>query len=86
MATAFGQGTFQNLNFESTMIQQMQSPGPVDASVALPSWVVYYGTNLQTNVLYGAAGHGGTFVDLLGTNVASPEIADCKYREYSNSE
>ena len=66
--SAFAQGTFQNLDFEAAVIEQTQAPGFVSATNALPGWTVYRGTNQEANVLYSAVGHGGTLVDLLGTN------------------
>jgi len=65
---ALGQGTFQNLDFESATIQQTQTPGDVSATSALPGWTVYYGTNQQATVWYNQAALGSTHVDLLGTN------------------
>jgi len=71
LISARAQGSFQNLDFESALIDQAQTPGFVSVSEALPGWTVYVSTNQQATVLYGAVGHGGTLVDLLGVNGSS---------------
>ena len=68
---ALGQSSFQNLDFESALIDQAQPPGFVSITDALPGWSVYYGTNQQTQVLFNVVEHGGTVVDLLGANGSS---------------
>jgi hypothetical protein len=66
--SVLGQGTFQNLDFESTTVSQSQAPGVVDVTLALPSWSVYIGTNQQSLIRYNDVAIGSTSVDLLGSN------------------
>lgn len=61
------QGTFRNLDFELSQIPQTQPSGLVSASLALPSWTVYYGPTQQTQVLWEALTAGSTAVTLVGT-------------------
>ncbi len=63
-----GQGTFQNLDFESATIPQTQPAGPVDIASALPGWNAYVATNRQTGVFYNEISVGSARISLLGTN------------------
>src|SRR5215467_198088 len=64
--STFGQGVFQNLNFESALVDPAQPPGVVSVADALPGWTVYAGSNQVTSVNYNFVQYGGTVVDLLG--------------------
>jgi len=68
VAPSFGQGTFQNLDFEAAAVSQAQPPGLVSASEALPGWAVYISTNQQTQVGFNYPAIGSTWVSLLGSN------------------
>ena len=52
-----GQGTFQNLDFESATVPLSQPPSPnpgvpsVDITAALPGWSVFIGTNQASRVI-----------------------------------
>src|SRR6266567_4117283 len=65
---AQSQGSFQNLNFDSSNIPQNHPPGNVSSLDALPGWSVYIGTNQAFQVFYNDFAIGSTYVDLLGTN------------------
>lgn len=53
VASAFGQGTFQNLNFEQTTLPYSSNAvGFVSTSDAFPGWTVYYGNTAQPQVAY----------------------------------
>jgi hypothetical protein len=67
-AHCLGQGTFQNLDFEAATVSQTQLSGLVPAGSALPGWMIYYGTNQQSQVFFNDFTLGATSVDLLGTN------------------
>jgi hypothetical protein len=62
---AHGQGTFQNLDFESANIPNGTPAGTVAVSSALPSWTVYYGSSQQSQMGYQSFSLGATFVSLL---------------------
>lgn len=65
----YGQGTFQNLDFESPMLPFVPvdtTYGFVAASNSLPGWTVYVGTNQQDRVLLNNYFLGTAVVDLLG--------------------
>jgi hypothetical protein len=62
------QADFQNLNFEETTIPQNHAPGFVSATDAFPGWSVYYGKDVQSEVLYGQMSFGFGSVSLVGTN------------------
>ena len=64
-----GQGTFQNLDFESAIIPSGTQPGSiVPISSALPGWSVSYsspsGTIQATDVVYDGLSLGGAFVSI----------------------
>jgi hypothetical protein len=66
-----GQGTFQNLNFESAdlpVIPPGQSGGEVSTFLALPYWSVYVGNDQQFQVLYNYVYNSTATVDILGPN------------------
>jgi hypothetical protein len=69
---AYGQSTFENLDFEAANISSSQSPGLVNAEAALPGWTVVYGTNgPQTQVGYNLGAVflvAGPLASLIGTN------------------
>src|SRR6266478_3646425 len=50
--SAWGQGIFQNLDFEAAAISQNQATGSVSVTDALPGWGVYfyYGPAGQTSI------------------------------------
>jgi hypothetical protein len=67
-SSALGQGTFQNFDFESALIDQTHPPGFVSAMDALPSWTPFISTNQQTQIGFNSQCTGGTCIWLLGTN------------------
>src|ERR1051326_6528605 len=68
VTSALGQGSFQNLDFESAAIDQGSGPAFVAVSDALPGWAAYDGTNQVTQVRFNDACIGSTCADLVGTN------------------
>ena len=69
--SGYGQGTFQNLGFESaslTPIPPGQYGGPVSVTAALPGWTGYLGTNQVTQVLQNNATLGNASIDIFGPN------------------
>ncbi|HEX3798823.1 MAG TPA: hypothetical protein VH413_08990 [Verrucomicrobiae bacterium] len=66
-----GQGTFQNLGFESanlSPIPQGQVGSFVPVSAALPGWTVFLGSSQASQVLQNNASTGDPEVDILGPN------------------
>jgi hypothetical protein len=64
---AFGQGTFQNLDFESPILPLTpDSEGRVSIVAALPNWSGYLGEAQQTTVLYNNRYLGTATIDLMG--------------------
>jgi hypothetical protein len=68
-SSAFGQGTFQNLDFESARVVFVASPYHTEivATNALPGWSAFSGANQLSTIFY----NDGRFfppVELLGTN------------------
>src|ERR1051326_2483379 len=63
-SSALGQGTFQNLDFESANIQPGQAPGLVSAADAIPGWTPYLGTNQGNAVLFDRPSAGAADVVL----------------------
>lgn len=62
-----GQGTFQNLDFESAVIVPVPGlPGVVEFAPALPGWTGYLGTNRQTLALFNNLFVGSAGIALLG--------------------
>jgi hypothetical protein len=74
---ASAQGTFQNLDFDATLIPEDQSPGRVNVTDALPGWTVYIGTNAQTQMGFNFASFGGTSISLQGTNTTAFPGINC---------
>lgn len=66
----FGQGTFQNLNFESANLPVLPAGQNdyVDISAAMPGWTVYYGGQQPTHVVYNAVSTGAASANILGPN------------------
>src|SRR6266496_4614961 len=62
------QGTFNNLNFEASLIPQNHPPGYVSSLDGFPFWSVYIGTNQLSQVFFNEVTIGSSFVDLVGTN------------------
>src|ERR1700722_19387750 len=66
-----GQGTFQNLNFESANLSPTPSSGPplyVPIASALPGWIAYTGADEVTQVLQNNYTLGQASVDIFGPN------------------
>lgn len=71
---AFGQGTFQNLDFESANVPTIpsgSSGGFVPVASGLPGWNAYLGTNQQTQVLHNSLTAGSSFVGIMGPDFSS---------------
>jgi len=68
--TVYGQGTFQNLNFESaTLVPIVGDPfGRVQFAPAFPGWVGYIGTNAQT-----VADHNNRSLSESGIAIMGPD-------------
>jgi hypothetical protein len=66
--SVYGQGSFQNLNFEATTLLQAQPLGLVDANEALPDWSAFDGTNGPLSQVGFKAWIGGTPIALFATN------------------
>lgn len=62
------QGTFQNLDFESSSVPNGTQPGFISAANALPSWSVFYGANQQTQIVYNDVSTGGSQVTLVSAS------------------
>jgi hypothetical protein len=67
VAGGLGQGTFQNLDFESANVPVVPSSQPVQVltSDALPWWTVYAGPYQQSQVGYNGVSAGGTLVSII---------------------
>src|SRR5882672_1013307 len=65
---ASAQGTFQNLDFDATLIPEDQAPGTVNVTDALPGWTAHFSTNAQTQMGFNAPSLGATWISLQGTN------------------
>jgi hypothetical protein len=64
--TALGQGTFQNLNFESAVVGPDASPRTVSFATALPGWTGYFnGTNIALSAIYNTVFIGSSGFALL---------------------
>ena len=61
---AQGQGTFQNLNFESANVVGYSPPALVPISSALPGWVGYIGNNQVSEVDYNMFNLGAADISL----------------------
>jgi hypothetical protein len=66
-----GQGTFQNLNFESATIVPDPSspyyPYAVFASSAIPGWVAYIGGSQQTDIIHNTVSLGAAAISIHDT-------------------
>jgi hypothetical protein len=83
-AGAFGQGTFQNLGFESPVLPLVHVDRGFDfvmASNAIPGWNLFIGTNQQTTALFNNYFLGTATVGLLGPGLTNPfpRIIDGSY-------
>jgi hypothetical protein len=79
-ATAKGQGTFHNLDFEAANL----SPSPpygagVSSLDALPGWTAYLGTNQLTQVIQNNLTLGAASIDILGPNYVIGNIIEGQY-------
>jgi len=72
----FGQGSFQNLNFESAygLPGLLPSGGGSTVSVTngVPGWNVFIGTNQQSSMLYNSLGAGSSTFSVYDTNFTAP--------------
>ena len=64
---AVGQGTFQNLNFESATVPVVPPNQPVQVLTtdALPSWTVYADIYQQSQMWYNGESAGGALVSII---------------------
>ena len=84
---AHGQGTFQNLDFESPILPLVHVGGPFDfvaSSSAVPGWTLFLGTNQQSRVLFNNYFNGTATIGLLGPGLTNsfptfPRIIDGAY-------
>jgi len=70
VVSALGQGTFQNLDFESPVLPLIPSGefNHVSVTNALPGWTVYFGTNQYDQVRYNQVSIGSAAVSLMDTS------------------
>src|SRR5205085_5545941 len=69
--SSYGQGPFQNLNFEGARVPDIpsgQSGGFVTITDGLPGWVGYTGTNEIQQILHNNETLGGASISILGPN------------------
>jgi hypothetical protein len=71
--SAYAQGNFQNLDFESAQIIPLTQgadypPYSVATTNAVPGWTVFYGGTPQSQITYNDPALGSTFVNLWATN------------------
>jgi hypothetical protein len=79
VASAEGQGTFLNLDFESANVSGYPpSSGGVPISAALPGWSAYFGSNQTTVVSYDAISIGGAVISIVDRNVSIPSFGPIK--------
>jgi len=79
---SLGQGTFQNLDFESANLSPVpggQYGGFVPITNALPGWSGYIGANQVTTVLQNAEASGNASIDILGPNWRFGGIIEGQY-------
>ncbi len=79
-----GQGSFQNLDFESANVPdspQTGYPNPISTTAALPGWTALLGTDSQSQVQHNTETLGTATVTLLGPTWSgiAPGIIDGKY-------
>lgn len=78
----FGQGAFQNLNFEAAnlpVIPSGQFGGQVSSLDALPSWTAYFGTNQTSLVLHNNLTVGAVSISVFGPNFGTSQILQGNY-------
>ena len=71
VSIAVGQGTFQNLDFESidlNLVFSSSSQTTVPFAQALPGWTGYYGTNQTTQALMNGISFGGVLITVVTIN------------------
>src|SRR5882762_10337137 len=72
---AQAQGTFQNLDFESTSLAPGDPPSTVPVSAGMPGWTVLIGTTTQSTILFNDTTLGASSAAVLGRgNSLSPVI------------
>lgn len=73
LETVQAQGTFQNLNFEASIVPTTPPDGGiVSASLAFPGWIAYKGTNITGQAfLNSATSLGGAALSILGPGYTS---------------
>src|SRR6185295_16566553 len=77
-----GQGTFQNLDFESANvpdIPQGQNGGFVPTNQALPGWSAYLGGNQVNEIGHNGFSTGGAIVSIQGPHWLSSQILQGQY-------
>lgn len=68
---AQGQGTFENLDFESANIAGYPvNSSHVPITLAIPGWSGFYGTNQTSDVWYDGVSLGGVMISVVDSNVA----------------
>jgi hypothetical protein len=81
-----GQGTFQNLNFESATLSSVppgEGGGDVSISAALPGWTGYLGGVQTARVFQNEVSLGASSIDILGPQWnKAPGIIDGNYSVY----
>lgn len=79
---ALGQGSFQNLDFESATVPVVppgQDGGLVPIGNAFPGWNGSVGTNVQNQVLHNSLALGDAAIGILGPNYYSGAILEGSY-------
>jgi hypothetical protein len=81
IGAVFGQGTFQNLNFESPIAPLIVSPnsGTVPFANAFPGWVGYEGTNQATRARFAGVNLDNATLALLTNTIFSAPLIEGNY-------
>lgn len=67
-----GQGTFQNLDFESANLPSVPVGGFVSSLSAIPSWTAYYSTNVTTQIWHNNYALGAVNISIIGPGFTGP--------------
>ena len=78
---AFGQGTFQNLDFESAVLVPIPGDplGRVEFAQAFPGWTGYIGTNIQTVADHNNKSLSEPGIAIMGPDYPSPNLFQGHY-------
>ena len=71
-ASAFAQGTFQNLDFEAANLPSVPVGGFVSSLSAIPSWTAYFSTNVTTQIWHNNYALGAVNISIIGPGFSGP--------------